>query len=363
MSRIGILGGAFDPIHLGHTRIIKESILKLNLDTLLVIPTKNNPWKDHSALSNNDRINTISLAIKDIAKAKICTIELDSLTEDKNYTIDTLKTLKKQYQNDELFYIMGMDQASKFNQWKNAKEISELVSLVVFKRPDYQENNNLKTYHFFEIETSISHESSTAIKQGHIEMLDKNVLSYLANHGLCLDSLIKQKMSNKRYLHTLSVAKLAREFAQSNHLDDLKAYIAAMMHDVAKEMDKDLELELMKKYYSEFLNKPEPVYHQWLSSYVCQNEFDIHDQEILQAIENHTTASLDMHLLDMCVYCADKLDPLRGYDSSEAIALCNQDIKKGFVYCLNDFYQFSKKKNREIEPCFFEIFNKFKKEI
>ena len=94
----------------------------------------------------------------------------------------------------------------------------------------------------------------------------------------------------------------------------------------------------MEKYFSEYINKPEPIYHQWLSAYVAEHDFLIDDQEILQAIMNHTTASPDMKPLDMCVYCADKLDPVRGYDSSKQIALCNQDIVTGFCQELNNFY-------------------------
>ena len=72
--------------------------------------------------------------------------------------------------------------------------------------------------------------------------------------------------------------------------------------------------------------------------------FLIEDPIILKAIEDHTTASVDISLIGKCLYVADKLDPLRGYDSSKQIELCKKDINAGFRDSLIDFYEFSKKK-------------------
>ena len=54
--KIGIFGGSFDPIHLGHTRIINEAIISLQLDKMLIVPTKHNPWKEDSVANNQQRI-------------------------------------------------------------------------------------------------------------------------------------------------------------------------------------------------------------------------------------------------------------------------------------------------------------------
>lgn len=359
MSRIGIIGGSFDPVHLGHTRIIKEAIAQLSLDKMLVIPTKNNPWKDKSIATDQQRIKMIEIATKDIPEAVVDTIEIDFNNDEKNYTINTIKLLKEKYQDDQLFYIVGMDQASMFDKWKKAKKISKLVQLVAFQRTGYKINENIEKYHFQLIDVPSSDESSTAFKEGNINIVDKNVLKYICNEGIYLENLVKPYMSKKRFNHTCSVAKLAQEFAGNNGLDEKKAYIAGMLHDVAKEMDKDEAQRLMKTHYVEFINKPEAVYHQWLSAYVARNTFLIDDKEILQAITNHTTASVNMSKLDMCVYCADKLDPLRGYDSSQEIKLCNENIETGFCNELKNFYKFSKKKNRPIDECFFEVYKVF----
>lgn len=359
MKKIGIIGGSFDPIHLGHTKIIKAAIEQLSLDQLLIIPTKNNPWKEKTIASNQQRIRMIEIATEDIPKATVDTVELEQEHNDKNYTIDTVKILKKRYPDDQLFYIVGMDQAIQFDKWKKAKKIAETVQMVTFDRKGYESNENIKKYHFLVIKVKPSAESSTAFRQGDISVVDKEVLKYICNEGIYLEQIVKVYMSKKRFLHTCSVAELAAEFARNNGIDEKKAYIAGMFHDVAKEMDSDEALQLMKAYFPAFVDKPAAIYHQWLSAYMAQNVFYIDDHEILQAITNHTTASPDMAKLDMCVYCADKLDPLRGYDSSLQIQVCNKDIVQGFCNELNNFYEFSKKKNRNIDECFFEVYKVF----
>lgn len=359
MSKIGIIGGAFDPIHLGHTKIMAAAIEQLNLDQLLIIPTKNNPWKEKSIASDYQRIKMIQIATRHLKKAVVDTIEIDMDDHEKNYTIHTIEILKRKYAEDDLFYIVGMDQANLFDKWKKAKQISKLVSLVTFARIGYKANDNIEKYHFQILNVQPGNESSTAFKEGKLDMVDKEVLKYISREGLYLKQIVKNYMSKKRYEHTCSVARLAAEFAKNNGLDEKKAYIAGMLHDVAKEMDKKRALELMKIHFSKYVNKPETIYHQWLSAYMAKHDFLIDDEEILQAIMNHTTASPQMAPLDMCVYCADKLDPLRGYDSSKQITTCNEDIVKGFRNELHNFYEFSKKKNRNIDECFFEVYKVF----
>ena len=146
--KIGIFGGSFDPIHLGHTRIINEAIISLQLDKMLIVPTKHNPWKEDSVANNQQRIEMIQIALKDNSKCEVCTLEIDRQDNEKNYTIDTIKELKKIYKNDQLYFMMGMDQASQFDEWKSAKEISELVQLVAVNRKGYQKNDVLNDYHF-----------------------------------------------------------------------------------------------------------------------------------------------------------------------------------------------------------------------
>lgn len=357
MCKIGILGGSFDPIHRGHTKLIKEAIKQLQLDYFFVIPTGNNPWKETAYASVEDRLAMVELALIDISKASVNTIELYETS--KNYTIDTIHQLKKQYPNDEFYYIMGMDQVSKFHLWKEAKEISTSVKLVAFDRTGYTRNENIKKFNFQLLNIEPMNISSSAIRLGAIQWLDSKVLQYLVSHGLYLDTILQSKMSVKRYQHTCSMALLAKEIAKNNGVDEKKAYVAGMLHDIAKEIDEDLARKWMKDRYPKYLDKPSPIWHQWLSQDLARDQYLVNDSEILQAIRHHTTASIRMSKLDMCIYVADKYDPSRNFDSSKEIALCKKDVVEGFKQCLKDFYEFSNRKDRKIDPIFFEVYKTY----
>lgn len=362
--KIGLLGGSFDPVHIGHISIINEAIKEFDLDEFYFIPTGINPWKDQQNASDEDRINMIEIMIKKMDHQKYIGIEKYEINhqEEKNYTINTLKYLTEKNPDNEYYYFMGMDQAELFHKWKHAKKISKLVKLVCYDRPGYvSESENIEKYHFIKMTHQPIKASSSEVRAGHLEFLDKDVLRYISKNGLYLETMIKDRMKKKRYLHTLSVASLASEIAKSNHLNEKQAYIAGIMHDVAKEMNHEDAYRLMKEYYPEFIDKPEPVWHQWLSAYVSEHEFLIEDPVILKAIEDHTTASPTISKIGMCLYVADKLDPLRGYDSSKDIELCKRDIVEGFKKSLISFYEFSMKKGRSIDPCFFDVYNVFVK--
>lgn len=362
--KIGLLGGSFDPIHIGHISIVKQAIELFGLDEFYFIPTGNNPWKDQQNASNIHRIKMIELAIKKIDINAYIGIEEYEINhkDGKNYTYMTLEHLKSIHPENDYYYFMGMDQAEKFHLWRNAESISEMVQLVCYDRGGYvEEHENINKYNFIKMQHNAITASSSEVREGNIHLLDRDVLRYISKNGLYLDTMIKPRMKEKRYLHSLSVAKLAYDIALSNGLDADKTYIAAIMHDVAKEIPYEISLKMMKDFYPEFVNKPEYIWHQWLSAYVSKNEFLIEDEEILKAIEDHTTASPTISKIGMCLYVADKLDPLRGYDSSEDIALCKKDILEGFKKSLISFYEFSTKKGRHIDPCFFDVYNVFVK--
>lgn len=359
MLKIGVFGGSFDPIHRSHVRVIEESLRQLQLDKILVMPTANNPWKDKAGATKKQRLKMLDIALNRYQKVEVCTYEIDHSGNEKNYTIDTIKHLKAMYPDDQLYFIMGMDQASLFHKWLDADLLSQLVQLVVFDRIGYQINDNLNKYNFVRLDLTASDDASNSIRNGSLHALNPEVLKYIVTNGIYLETIVKNKMSNKRYLHTVSMAKLAQEIAKANNLDSLKAYVAGMLHDIAKEMPYDEALKIMNEHYPEYVDKPEPVWHQWVSEYVAKTEYLVEDEEILQAIRNHTTGSTNMSKLDMCIYEADKYDPSRDYDSSKEIALCKQDIEAGFRACLQDFYNFSTKKGRKIDSCFFEIYHKY----
>ena len=133
-SKIGILGGTFDPPHIGHLHISKIALKKLKLDCVMWFITKKNPLKQKPYLSTNMRIKLS----KDIIKnhKKICVKYLDDKIKSRN-TFDLLNYLNKKNKKIKLFFLIGADNLIKFHRWDKWKKIPQLAKIVVFARSNY----------------------------------------------------------------------------------------------------------------------------------------------------------------------------------------------------------------------------------
>ncbi len=133
-SRLGILGGTFDPPHKGHIHIAKIAIKKLQLNNLMWIITKKNPLKKKPHLTTKKRIKLS----KEITKKekKISVYYLDRKVKSNN-TFELLKYIKKKNINSKLFFLMGSDNLLKFHKWNNYKKIPKIAKLIVFARGNY----------------------------------------------------------------------------------------------------------------------------------------------------------------------------------------------------------------------------------
>ena len=131
MSKVGIFGGTFDPIHLGHL-ITAQSVKEIReLEKIIFIPAFISPHKSSTETSSpEDRLKMIKLAIKDIPFFDYSDMEIKM--GGVSYTVDTLRELKKQYEN--LEFIIGYDNIFSFNTWKDPDEIMKLSTIIVLKR-------------------------------------------------------------------------------------------------------------------------------------------------------------------------------------------------------------------------------------
>jgi nicotinate-nucleotide adenylyltransferase len=131
MSKVGIFGGTFDPIHLGHL-ITAQSVREIrNLDKIIFIPSYVSPHKvDVESTSPEDRLEMIKLSIAGIGFFDYSDFEIKR--EKISYTIETLKEMKKRY--NYLEFIIGYDNIFQFHTWKDPDEIFKLAKIVVLKR-------------------------------------------------------------------------------------------------------------------------------------------------------------------------------------------------------------------------------------
>ena len=134
--KIGILGGTFNPIHIGHLILVEEAREKLSLDKVIFVPAYLPPHKENGdIISAAKRMNMVRLAIRTNPFFSVSDIEIKR--KGKSYTIDTLKEFKKVYPKDELYFITGSDLLKYLDDWKDLKQVIKVVSFIVATRPGY----------------------------------------------------------------------------------------------------------------------------------------------------------------------------------------------------------------------------------
>ena len=131
MSKVGIFGGTFDPIHLGHL-ITAQSVCEIRkLEKIIFIPAFISPHKSEAQTSSpEDRLNMIKLAIEGVPFFDYSDLEIKK--GGVSYTVDTLKEFNKKY--DSLEFIIGYDNIFSFHTWKDPDEIMKLAEIIVLKR-------------------------------------------------------------------------------------------------------------------------------------------------------------------------------------------------------------------------------------
>jgi len=129
--RLGVFGGTFDPVHVGHLAIAQAALEAVGLDRILFVLAKRSPLREHDPVASEaDRLRMLELAISGEPRFEPSRIELDR--DSPSYTVDTLEQLAGQ---GELFLILGSDAIADFGRWKSPERIARLATLVVAERP------------------------------------------------------------------------------------------------------------------------------------------------------------------------------------------------------------------------------------
>jgi nicotinate-nucleotide adenylyltransferase len=129
--RVGVFGGTFDPVHVGHLAIAHAALESLPLDRVLFVLARRSPLKDRGPVAGEaDRLRMLELAVAGEPRFAVSRAELDR--QGPSYTVDTLERLAGA---DELFLILGSDAIADFPRWKDPERIAKLATLVVAERP------------------------------------------------------------------------------------------------------------------------------------------------------------------------------------------------------------------------------------
>lgn len=320
MQRIGILGGAFDPIHEGHLLLARQAKQEAGLDLVLLLPMGDPAHREPFAHAAH-RLHMCRLALEGEEGLALSDAGLQSGVK---YTVDTLRLLKKQYPGALFSFIIGADKLPSLPYWHEAQALFNLCSFLCYPRPGIHTEDALEKAEkcgarVQMLSGAAAPYSSTLIRARTAQYEDaegvkEKVLCYMAENGLYQEDLlprIRPMMNAHRFRHTLGVKKAAVELARVHHLPVQKAALAALLHDIAKGMPQP-ELAQIAEHYQ--LVDPEStlmigaVLHGPVGAWLARGQFGVTDEEILNAIRFHTTGRAGMTKFDMAIFIADAIE-------------------------------------------------------
>ena len=133
--RIAIYGGSFNPMHIGHEKIVDYVLNNLNMDKIIIIPVGIPSHRENNLEQSDTRLKICKEIFKGNKKIEVSDIEIKS--EGKSYTYDTLLKLIDLYgENNEFFEIIGEDSLKSLKTWKNYEELLKICKFIVFRRKD-----------------------------------------------------------------------------------------------------------------------------------------------------------------------------------------------------------------------------------
>lgn len=386
MKKIAMFGGTFDPIHNGHINLAVQTARLLHLDRVLLIPTNIPPHKQMHAAPGEHRLAMCRLAAHGHERLIVSDRELKR--EGPSYTVDTLRELKAEYPDGELFLIMGSDMFFTLQQWRESDRIMRLAVICTAARESGERKCLLEHAQYLNdqygakcevLDIDVLEMSSTQIreklKSGEdlSDILPDGVLEYIREHhlygetggtGMMLEEIterVKSMLKPKRFVHSCNVARLAKELAEKNRADAEKAYLAGMIHDVCKNLPEDEQFTIAHNSDiicdNAMMASPQ-LWHAPAGAEFARSAFGITDEETLRAVRYHTTGRAGMGLLEKILFVADLTSDDREYPGAkelQELARKSLDavVEEGLAFTIRDLSE----NRRPIHPDTIDAYN------
>lgn len=369
MSKIGIMGGTFNPIHKGHINIAQAAKSEYHLDKVIFLTSGNPPHKQGEAiLDAKIRHIMVKRAILGIEGFEASDYEVNRT--EYSYSVNTLRHFKEIMPDDELFFIIGGDSLRDFHKWYKPEEILKLCTLLVYGRSGGEFKSDFaKPIHGERFDISSTDIREKLENDEDVSgFVPDNALEFINKYNLYRKKLgqkeeLKRLLSPDRYAHSIGVMETAVELAKIYGADIDKARIAGLLHDCAKNLDDiyecshDLGVEL-----DEFELKSPPLVHAKLGAEIAKIRFGITDAEILDAIRWHTIGKENMTLLEKIVFVADLTEPGRTYPDAKPLReLANKNLDEALYKCVKATIEINQKRGNPVHPNAFAILDELKR--
>lgn len=391
--RIGIIGGTFDPIHIGHLIIAQNAVTQYHLDQILFIPTGHSPHKDDKEIEQSaHRLEMIRLSIKNNPDFYFSAMEINAAHT--SYTYLTLQELHRTYPDWKLYFIMGADSLDYLDKWMEPAEICRLATLLVAIRDDLDMNRiknkaaELKRLYEADIRPIItpnvsvsSHNIRERVAKGEPirYLVTPEVEEYIAHQCLYqedegqtpmnerlnkIKKILKKELDKDRYEHTLGVMYTSACLAMANGYDMEKAQLAGLLHDCAKCIPNEKKLKICVKNNIPVtqVEKDNPfLLHAKVGAFLARVLYEVEDEEILHAISVHTTGAPAMNTLDKIVFIADYIEPKRDKAANlkEIRKTAFEDLDEALkmILCDTIHYLNGSKNDKNIDPMTLETYH------
>ncbi|MEH2942374.1 bis(5'-nucleosyl)-tetraphosphatase (symmetrical) YqeK [Lachnospiraceae bacterium KK002] len=180
-----------------------------------------------------------------------------------------------------------------------------------------------------------------------------------------IEKKLKKELDKERYTHTLGVMYTAAALAMAHHANLEQAMYAGLLHDCAKCVSSRDKFKLCKKYdipISPSEERSPFLLHAKLGAFFAQKYYETDDEDILHAIQVHTTGAPNMNTLDKIIYIADYIEPNRDKapDLEEVRKMAFEDLDRTMLKILSDTLDYLKRKGGELDPMTMESYQYFK---
>lgn len=370
MKKMALFGGTFDPIHSSHVSMALRLADALSLDTVLLMPTYVPPHKIRESMASAEhRLAMCRLAAQDHPILEVSDMEI--ARGGASFTVDTLTALKEEYPDTKWYVITGADMFCTLRTWHRFGELKEMATFCTVPRDGvsaeelarYAEELRTDGVSCYVDTQSEQPVSSTQIRQRIAadealgDLVPSAVAAYIREHGLyrtgAMDTrsrdeqfkaIIRTRLSDYRYHHSLCVADEAARLAKRYGADEKQAYTAGILHDIMKDADANTQLQILADFdilMDEVERVSPTLWHARAGEAFIRHILQLPDEDILTAVRYHTTGRAGMSLLEKILFVADFTSADRTYDDVDEMRRLSDvsleaAMEYGIAYTIHD---------------------------
>ena len=338
--RIGIFGGTFDPVHNAHLDIARAALQARNLDLVYFVVAA---WPPHKQTithaSPEDRLAMVRAAVENDPRLEPSDVEL--VREGYSYTVDTIGEFQKRHPGADLFLIIGYDSLLDLPRWKRPDRIIEWCRLLVVPRPTMTQPPAPELEGRYQIlpfqQTDLS---STEIRRRvaageSIEgLVPPAVERFIRQKGIYQEAnrtahmrvdsplsrqwihLLRERLSERTVSHCIFTAALMTTIADEVGITNEQAVTAGLLHDLHKDDDPQTALAAAEEWGivpSDNQRRNPFLLHGHLAAEECRRKLGIRDNDVVDAIQWHTTGKPGLGPVGLALYFADFAEPSRSH--------------------------------------------------